>query len=112
MAREVNNSAVVMMIDGMEDRSKKAAALQVLASPALRAEIRAIQSLERKLAQLGYVRGMGETPGDFIARVICSEPRWQASLSIIARLFEQIAYRQQTQQLAQLQEKVRRFPAL
>ncbi len=88
------------------------ALLRSHARPALRAEIRAIQSLERKLAQLGYVRGMGETPGDFIARVIRSEPRWQASLSIIARLFEQIAYRQQTQQLAQLQEKVRRFPAL
>lgn len=76
----------------------------------LRPEIRLIKKLERKLAPLGHIREPSETLGDFIARVIRHEPQWQASLSIIARLFEQIAYRQQTQQLTQLQEKIRRFP--
>lgn len=78
--------------------------------PALRPEIRALQSLERKLAPQGYVREQGETAGDFIARVSHSEPRWHAALSIIARLFEQIAYQQQPQQLALLRKKIRRFP--
>lgn len=78
---------------------------------ALRPETRAIKKLEYKLAQLGYPRQPGETLGDFSARVINQRPEWRASLSIIASLFEQIAYRQQTQQLPLLQEKIRRFPA-
>ncbi len=84
--------------------------LRSQARPSARAEVRAIQTLEKKLALAGYQRQPGETPGDFIARVVQREPRWQASLSIIGRLFEQVAYRQQEQHLPQLQARIRRFP--
>lgn len=76
----------------------------------LRNELRAIARLESKLAQLGYVRGRGETLKAFVGRVGCSEPRWKTSLDIIAQLFEHIAYGQKQQLLPHLQEKIRQFP--
>lgn len=80
--------------------------------PQLRPETRAIKKLEHKLAQQGYVRSNGETLGDFINRVIHSEPRWQPSLSIIARLFERIAYQNQPRHQVQLEQLIQRFPQL
>lgn len=78
--------------------------------PLLRPETQAVRKLEHKLTQLGYKRKAGETLGDFCARVMRNEPHWQASLSIIAQLFEQVAYQQQPGQLPLLQERIRQFP--
>lgn len=79
-------------------------------TPGLRSETRIIQKLELKLAQLGYRRTTGETLGDFIARVMKGEPAYRTKLSIIAQLFEQVAYQDRAEKLPQLQQAVKQFP--
>lgn len=76
----------------------------------LRPETRALQALEKTLSAHGYQRALGETAGDFIRRVMEQEPRWQASLSIIASLFEQVAYQGKHSHLQQLERRIRHFP--
>lgn len=78
--------------------------------PELRPETRAIQKLERKLAQLGYRRKPGETLGDFIERVLYSEPDYRRGLEVIRRLFDQIAYQNQVDKLTALQQAINTFP--
>jgi hypothetical protein len=76
----------------------------------LRPETQAVKKLEQKLAQLGYRRKTGETLGDFIHRVLCSEPQLKNGLTQIAQLFEQVAYQNRPEQLPQLQHAVKQFP--
>lgn len=78
--------------------------------PELRPETLAIQKLEHKLAQLGYRRKPGETLGDFIERVLYSEPDYRRGLEIIRRLFDQIAYQNQGDKLTALQQAINTFP--
>jgi transglutaminase-like putative cysteine protease len=78
--------------------------------PAVRAETEVINLLEQKLGQLGYRRKPGETLGDFIRRILISEPQLHAGLVKIAHLFEQIAYQNQQDKLAELQQRVKQFP--
>ncbi|HSC68078.1 MAG TPA: DUF3488 and transglutaminase-like domain-containing protein [Cellvibrio sp.] len=78
--------------------------------PAVRPETAAIKKLEAKLAQSGYQRNTGETLGDFIRRVLHSEPQWQTGLTAIARLFEQVAYRNNAEKLPELQSLIKQFP--
>jgi transglutaminase-like putative cysteine protease len=78
--------------------------------PVLRPETIAAKKLEHKLAQLGYKRKAGETLGDFIRRVLYSEPQWQTGLTRIAQLFEQVAYQNRAEQLPQLHQAVKQFP--
>lgn len=78
--------------------------------PELRPETRAIQKLEHKLAQLGYKRKPGETLGDFIERVLYSEPDYRRALEVIRRLFDQIAYQNQGDKLPVLQQAINTFP--
>lgn len=78
--------------------------------PLLRPETRALKQLEHKLAQLGYQRPAGETFGDFVADIIRSDAKLKPALEPIARVFEQIAYQNQTQQIGQLQARIKRFP--
>ena len=77
----------------------------------IRREVRAINKLERQLAQLGYHRGRGETLGDFIDRIVQSAPHHRAALANIHRLFVAIAYQSQSTQLEQLERAVKQFPA-
>ncbi len=79
-------------------------------APLLRPETLAVKKLEHKLAQLGYTRKTGETLGDFIQRVLYSEPQWQPGLTRIAGLFEQVAYQNQIGQLLDLQRAIKQFP--
>ena len=79
-------------------------------STVLRPETQAVKKLEQKLAQLGYRRKAGETLGDFIRRVLYSEPQLKNGLTLIAHLFEQVAYQNRPEQLPQLQQAVRQFP--
>ncbi|WP_331353282.1 DUF3488 and transglutaminase-like domain-containing protein [Cellvibrio sp. UBA7671] len=76
----------------------------------LRPETKAVKKLEQKLAQLGYRRKTGETLGDFIHRVLYSEPQLKNGLTQIAQLFEQVAYQNRPEQLPQLQQAVKQFP--
>jgi len=76
----------------------------------LRPETLLIKKLEHKLAQLGYRRHAGETLGDFIQRVQHTEPQLQTGLLKVAQLFEQVAYQNRTEQLADLQQTIQRFP--
>lgn len=78
--------------------------------PELRPESQAAKKLEHKLAQLGYKRKAGETLGDFIQRVLYSEPQFKTGLTSIARLFEQVAYQNHNDQLPQLQQAIKQFP--
>jgi transglutaminase-like putative cysteine protease len=78
--------------------------------PELRPESLAAKKLEHKLAQLGYKRKTGETLGDFIHRVLYSEPQLKNALTNIAHLFEQVAYQNQTGQLPELQQAIKQFP--
>jgi len=78
--------------------------------PVVRPETQAIKKLERKLDQLGYQRNAGETLGDFIQRVLGSEPHLKKGLTNIAHLFDQIAYQNRTAQLQELQQAIKQFP--
>lgn len=78
--------------------------------PLLRPENQALKRLESKLGQLGYRRRTGETLSDFIHRVLISEPQLHAGLMKIAQLFEQIAYQNQPDKLAELQQRIKQFP--
>lgn len=78
--------------------------------PIVRPETHAIKKLEHKLDQLGYQRNAGETLGDFIQRVLCSEPHLKNGLSNIGHLFDQIAYQNRTAQLQELQQAIKQFP--
>lgn len=75
-----------------------------------RREVRAIKKLEQKLAQSGYLRGQGETLGDFIQRILAHAPQYTTALQHIHRLFVQIAYQNQVSQLDQLEQAVKQFP--
>ena len=77
----------------------------------IRREVRAINKLERQLAQLGYHRLRGETLGDFIDRIVQSAPHHRAALANIHRLFVAIAYQSQSTKLEQLERAVKQFPA-
>lgn len=78
--------------------------------PVLRPETQAVKKLEQKLAQLGYRRKPGETLGDFIHRVLYSEPQLKTGLTTIAHLFEQVAYQNNAAHLPQLQQAIKQFP--
>jgi protein-glutamine gamma-glutamyltransferase len=73
-------------------------------------ESQCIQKLEHKLTQIGYQRLPGETLGNFIARILKRQPELRSSLQRILRLFEQIAYQNQSQKLSALQQAVHQFP--
>ncbi|HTF98635.1 MAG TPA: DUF3488 and transglutaminase-like domain-containing protein [Cellvibrio sp.] len=79
-------------------------------APVTRREMRAINKLERKLAQLGYTRPPGETLGDFITRILQQSPTYEPALKNIHVLFVQIAYQNQSNQLDQLEQAVNQFP--
>ena len=76
----------------------------------LRPETKAIRQLERKLLQLGYQRNPGETFGDFVKRVVHSEPQLKDGLISIAQLFEKVAYQNRTEELMQLEQAIKQFP--
>ena len=76
----------------------------------LRPETKAIRQLERKLLQLGYQRNPGETFGDFVKRVVHSEPQLKNGLISIAQLFEKVAYQNRTEELMQLEQAIKQFP--
>lgn len=77
----------------------------------LRPELRAIHKLEQRLAQLGHRRIAGETLGDFINRVLQSAPQLRTDLNKIHRLFVAIAYQNQAEKMAQLEQAIKQFPA-
>ena len=79
-------------------------------SLALRRELKAIKKLEQKLAPFGYVRGHGETLGDFIQRILASAPQHRNALHNIHQLFVQIAYQNQAAQIEQLERAIKQFP--
>lgn len=79
-------------------------------TPELRPETKAIRTLETKLAQIGYRRKPGETLGNFIGRVVHSEPQYRTQLASIQKLFEQIAYQSLQDKLLLLQQAVKQFP--
>ena len=79
-------------------------------TPVLRPEIRAIYQLERKLAHIGYQRKPGETLSDFALRLSYSEPQFKPGLTQITRLFEQVAYQNQTEHLLALERAIKQFP--
>jgi hypothetical protein len=60
--------------------------------------------------QLGYRRKTGETLGDFIRRILASEPQLNSGLTKIVKLFEQIAYQNQREKLLELEQNIKQFP--
>lgn len=78
--------------------------------PATTPETQAIKILEHKLLQLGYRRKTGETLGDFIRRILASEPQLNSGLTKIVKLFEQIAYQNQREKLLELEQNIKQFP--
>lgn len=74
-------------------------------------EIKAIRDLEQRLIQLGFVRGRGETLGDFFGRIQQSAPQYQPSLDKIHRLFNAVAYQGQREEIGQLEAAIKQFRA-
>ena len=77
-----------------------------------RREVRAINKLERKLAQLGYTRIPGETLGDFVTRVLQQAPNYEAALKNIHLLFVEIAYQNENSKVSELELAVKTFPQI
>ena len=78
-------------------------------SAPLAPEMRAIRRLEQRLAQLGFVRGRGETLGGFFGRIQHSAPQLQTSLDNIHGLFNAVAYQSQREKIVQLETAIKQF---
>ncbi len=74
-------------------------------------EVKAIRRVERRLASLGFIRGRGETLGDFFRRVLQEAPQYRKSLDSIQHLFSAVAYQGQGEKIAQLELAVKQFKA-
>lgn len=72
-------------------------------------EVRAIKRLEQRLAQLGFIRGRGETLGDFFQRVFESAPHHRPTLSRVQQLFTAVAYQNHREKIPQLEEAINQF---
>lgn len=65
----------------------------------------------RELSRQGFVKQASETPEQFAARVAEQRPEWAAGLNAVARLYSQIAYGGEHEQLGTLRSRCRHWRA-
>ncbi len=76
--------------------------------PPLAEEVKLLQTLEHKLALRGYTRATGEAPGKFLQRVGRAQPSLQPVLAEINRLYTQVAYGGEPEQITALKKAIKR----
>ena len=65
----------------------------------------------KRLAKLGYDRGVGETPLDFARRIAEQRPEWRSDLQTIALIFNAVEYNDQIELNPKLRRAVKNFHA-